>query len=211
MICDQVRLCLGAYALGSLDPGEDEEVRTHLDGCELCREEMTEFEGLPGLLADLTIEEASGPVQLSPTLYESLRARAAAEETAVRPRHRRLTLVAAAAVTALALGGGTFAYQQLQHGPKTFIGHTDSIQLAVQLKARPTGTALSVKVRGLPAHQHCELVAVGRNGAREDAGWWIANYEGEAIVTGMTSVPVPDLTAILVVDEHGKTLVRTNV
>lgn len=211
MTCHEARLNLGAYALGSLDDDEDAQVRTHIESCAACQEEMREFEGLPALLADLTIEEASGRVQPSPALYESLRARAAAEGASARPRHRaRLVLAAAAAASVLALGGA-FAWQHVGERSPTFHGRQGTVQLAVQLNDQPTGTAVTVKVHGLPAHEHCELIAVGHNGVREDAGWWVANYEGEAAVTGMTALTVPDITQILVVDDNGKTLVGTKV
>jgi hypothetical protein len=211
MTCEQVRLSLGAYALGSLDADEDAEVRAHVEDCPACQEELDEFEGLPALLAELTIEEASGRVQPSPSMYEALLVRAAAEDAAAHPRHRFLTLAAAAGVAVLALVGGTLGWQQLRSGPPEFRGHQGAVHLAVQLESRATGTALTVKVRGLPAHEHCELVAVGADGANEDAGWWVANYEGEATVTGMTAMSVPDLTKILVLDENGKQLVSTKV
>ena len=68
-----------------------------------------------------------------------------------------------------------------------------------------------MKVRGLPAHTHCQLIAVGVDGQREDAGWWIADYEGEATVTGTTALSRPDLAEIVVVDSDGNTLVSTPV
>jgi Putative zinc-finger len=210
--CDEARLSLGAFALGSLDADEDAEMRAHVEDCPVCREEMREFEALPALLADLTIEEASGRVQPSPALYESLRARAAAEDAAAHAGRRRLVLAAAAGVAVVALGGATFAWQQVDHGPKTYSSSsTGPAHLAVQLKAGPSGTGMTVKVRGLPANEHCTLIAVGRGGTREVAGSWVATYDGEATVTGWTALSIPQLTQVLVVDETGKQLLGVNV
>ena len=212
MTCEEARLSLGAYTLGALDPSEEAEVRAHLEECASCQEEMRALEGLPALLADLTIEEASGELQPSPALYESLRERAAAEDAAERDsRHRWLAPLAAAAVLVIAIGGGVLGWHQLNPGPKTFSHSQGAIHLAVQLKTQSTGTSLSVRVRGLPAHEHCQLLAIGAGGVREDAGWWIADYEGEAVVTGTTSFTIPQLSEIRVVDPAGKLLVNVKV
>ena len=62
--CDEVRMALGAYALGALDPREAAEVYEHLGWCPFCRVEADEFLGLPALLGRVTeadIEQASRP------------------------------------------------------------------------------------------------------------------------------------------------------
>jgi anti-sigma factor ChrR (cupin superfamily) len=211
MTCQEARISLGAYTLGSLDTREEAEVRAHLEACPDCQREARELQALPELLADLTIEEASGPPQPSAELYESLRDRALQEDRSSHARRRQLVLAVAAGVAVLGLAGGALAIDRVQTAPKTYTASQGDIQLKVQLKSQDTGTAMNVKVRGLPAHTHCQLIAVGVDGQREDAGWWIADYEGEATVTGNTALSRPDLTQILVVDSNGNTLVSTPV
>jgi anti-sigma factor ChrR (cupin superfamily) len=208
MTCQEARISLGAYTLGSLDTREEAEVRAHLEACPDCQREARELQALPELLADLTIEEASGPPQPSSALYESLRARAIEEH---HSRRRPVLLAIAAGVAVVALAGGGLAIEQVATAPKTYTAIQNDIRLQVQLKSQDSGTALTVKVRGLPAHTHCQLIAVGADGQREAAGWWIADYEGEATVTGTTALSRPDLTEILVVDSDGNTLVSTPV
>jgi predicted anti-sigma-YlaC factor YlaD len=214
--CDEARLSLGAYALGSLDEDEDAHVRAHVEDCADCRDEIHDLEGLPALLADLTIEEASGQVQPSPALYESLRARVEAEREPRRPARRHLVLAAAAGVAVLTLAGGAFAWQEMRgetpsSSGSTFSSSQGSAHLTVELNTRTTGTGLTVRVGGLPANEHCTLIAVGPDGKREVAGSWVATYEGEATVNGWTAFTIPQLTQVLVVDEQGHTLVGTSV
>jgi putative zinc finger protein len=57
---DAVRLALGGYVLGTLPPGEMEQVRTHLAGCAECRAEHAQLAGLPALLATVTAAEVAG-------------------------------------------------------------------------------------------------------------------------------------------------------
>lgn len=217
MTCEEARLSLGAYALGSLDDEDDAQVRAHVEDCPDCRAELRDLEGLPALLADLTIEEASGQVQPSPALYESLRARVEAEQQSRRPNRQQMVLAAAAGVAVVALGVGVLAWRDsgtdgTTASPNpTFSSSQGSVHMAVQLATRPTGTGLTVRVGGLPANEHCTLIAIDQNGEREVAGSWVATYEGEATVTGWTSISIPDLSQVLVVDEQGNTLVGTPV
>jgi hypothetical protein len=37
MTCDESELLLSAHAVGSLDPGEEDGLRLHLEGCRDCR------------------------------------------------------------------------------------------------------------------------------------------------------------------------------
>ncbi|MEU0968241.1 anti-sigma factor [Streptomyces sp. NPDC005917] len=76
---DPLRLALGGYVLGTLPPGEMEQVRVHLAECAECRAEHAQLAGLPALLATVTAAEAAG--ETVPTadgeLAERLVARAA--------------------------------------------------------------------------------------------------------------------------------------
>ncbi|MEV7323229.1 zf-HC2 domain-containing protein [Streptomyces sp. NPDC093970] len=58
--CDDLRLALGGYVLGTLPPAETERVRDHLAGCAECRAEQAQLAGLPALLATVTAAEVAG-------------------------------------------------------------------------------------------------------------------------------------------------------
>lgn len=103
--CDEVRMALGAYALGALDSREAAEVYEHLGWCPFCRVEADEFLGLPALLGRVTeadIEQASRPPRA--VLDRMLK---------VRARRRRITqavLAVAASLVICAVGGSIWLY-----------------------------------------------------------------------------------------------------
>ncbi len=77
------RVALGSYALGALDPGEADRVRTHLMECAACRTEYRELAGVPALLARISEAEMSAePAEPSAGMLAGLLARAAAREAA---------------------------------------------------------------------------------------------------------------------------------
>ncbi|MEO3875637.1 zf-HC2 domain-containing protein [Nonomuraea sp. B12E4] len=100
MTCEEVRLSLGAHALGALDPEEALEIDNHLATCESCGPELTELEGVAAFLGKVSERDielvASPPRQVLDRLLN---------DRARRSRRGRLLLVAAASVAVLAVGG----------------------------------------------------------------------------------------------------------
>jgi Predicted integral membrane protein len=111
--CDDVRMALGAYVLGSLDSKEAADVYEHLGWCPFCRVEADEFLGLPQLLGRVTeadIEQASRPPRA--VLDRMLK---------VTTRRRRITqavLTIAASVVIGVVGGSLWIYTS-QQSPET--------------------------------------------------------------------------------------------
>ncbi|WP_223167791.1 anti-sigma factor family protein [Nonomuraea sp. SYSU D8015] len=107
MTCEEVRLALGAHALGALEPDEALEIDTHLATCEVCGAELLELEGVASFLGKVSERDvelvASPPRQV---LDRLLNARAK------RSRRGRLLLVAAASAAVLGLGGTVWAVIQ---------------------------------------------------------------------------------------------------
>lgn len=111
MTCEEIRLALGAHALGALEPEEAEEIDTHLATCEECGAELLDLEGVAGFLGK--VSEADVALVASPprqVLDRLLRDRAR--------RHRRgRLLVAVAASAAVLVVGGTVWNVAQQQGP----------------------------------------------------------------------------------------------
>jgi hypothetical protein len=111
--CDDVRMALGAYVLGSLDSREAADVYEHLAWCPFCRVEADEFLGLPALLGRVTeadIEQAARPPRA--VLDRMLK---------VTTRRRRVTQAVLTIAASIVIGvvGGTFWIYSSQQSPET--------------------------------------------------------------------------------------------
>ncbi len=208
---DPMRLSLGAYVLGALDPAERAELEVHLGGCAGCRQELATLAGMPGLLGRIDAAEAEQASEPAPerllerTLGELVRRRR-------RDSRRRTVAAAAAAVVLTASGaGGALALTASQQrsapvGSQTVRAADPSsgVRASVQLRARPWGTQLTVNISGVPAGTRCRLVALGTGGRQEMAGTWQVSYTGSADVDGATAIPRGELTAVQVLDQHDR-------
>ncbi|HMF94118.1 MAG TPA: anti-sigma factor [Vicinamibacterales bacterium] len=106
MICADVNRDLDAYVDRELDAEAAAAIRQHLDGCARCRERVTERQALSRLVQSTGYRTAP----------DRLRARVAASAARSTSSHR-LMMWAAAAVLALAVGGGAVLVRSPQvHG-----------------------------------------------------------------------------------------------
>ena len=100
MTCEEVRLALGAQALGALEPDEAEEVDTHLATCEECGAELLELEGVAAFLGKVSERDvalvASPPRRVLDRLLN---------DRARRHRRGRRLLAVGATAAALVVGG----------------------------------------------------------------------------------------------------------
>ncbi|WP_343954038.1 zf-HC2 domain-containing protein [Nonomuraea longicatena] len=107
MTCEEVRLSLGAHALGALDPEEALEVDTHLATCEACGGELEELAGVAAFLGkvaepDVVVVERPPRGVLDRLLADRAR----------RRRRGRLWLAVAASVAVLGTGGAVWSAVQ---------------------------------------------------------------------------------------------------
>ena len=63
---DSFSLWDAAYVLGALSPAERREFEEHLAGCARCQRSVAELAGLPGLLAQVSPEDAAPTVRQRP-------------------------------------------------------------------------------------------------------------------------------------------------
>lgn len=204
------KLSLGAYALGTLDPDERARVESHLAGCEGCRESLSEFSPLPGLLARVSRAELTNePVVASELAFRRLLDAAGAQR---RTRRRRNLLAAAAAVVvALGAGAGVGVWAGAGgHGgtsATTVAASSGLVHARAAVSATDSGSKVQLWLHGVPAEERCRLVAIASDGHRETASSWEATYAGEATVTGWVSIPRHDIQRLVVETFDGKTLV----
>ncbi len=225
--CPEVEEALGALVLGALDPAERVQVEAHVRACPPCASALTEIAPMAGLLHRVGLTpaelEPAPPVVLERALDQIRReeaapagaADAASTENVVPLRRRRLPLLAAAAaaVLVLAAGGVWWSQQQAPTGAVTARGAsaTAGIKATVVLTPVEAGTTLALTLSGVKPGQECSLVAVSPSGHRDVASSWVANYEGEATLTGTAALPMADIDHLDITTPDGQTLLVIDV
>ena len=221
LACRQVQPLLGVLVLGVIDPEERPEVEAHLATCPRCAALVADLAVLPGLMHRVDSGDAMvGLPQPSPELTERVLAAGRASVRADRTRRRRTYGLAAAAVVVLVLiGAGMFAAVRPQHEPPPAASPrtvqatdtTTGVEAAVLLTPKPSGTRLDLTLDGVAPGEHCSLVAVSTDGRREVTSTWEASYEGQATVTGWTSMAEASIASFDVVTDDGRQLVSVDV
>lgn len=205
-------VALGAYLLGALDPRERAEVEHHLGECRRCRDEVAELAPLPGLMSRITVEEAiSGPPPVDDAMLERLLSAATRERRTAGVRRRVLAVAAAVALVAGSLGGVAAYRAMTAQTTHAVAASSGRVHLRVEMAAASNGTALTIWMSGVPAEEHCELIAISDTGAREVAGSWEATYSGTAVIKGTTAIPYAHLRQLVVQTYDGVNLLTTDV
>jgi anti-sigma factor RsiW len=236
-LCSWVRTSLGVYVLGAIDPAERAEVDAHLPSCSRCRDEVAALAGLPALLGRINEEQITQVAERPPELLDSLLAAASAE----RPNTRRhwLSLGVAAAVVLIvgALLGGLL--QPGSHEAAAPLPTTSSsaapatprssrpagevrkasnrarhITAWVGIDAQEWGTALTLRLTGVPPGSRCHLYAIAKDGRRDIAGSWAygaANDSEWEEFHGSTMISRGDLSRVEIVTTGGQRLLTIPV
>jgi anti-sigma factor RsiW len=229
--CRDIRLALGVYVVGAIDPTERTIVDVHLSHCPACREELAGLAGLPALLGrvpvgdaerlaldDAELKDLEEPsVKLLGSLLDQVTAR-----RKIR-RWRTITAAAAAAVIAVGSGmaGGVAVSGSLNHaalgrpaGEPEFVHNVNRrahIVGDVSYAPAASGVTMAVRVTGIAPGTNCQFWVVRSDGQRVLAGAWTVAY-GQRAGYWPASAPVaPAKIASFLVTSQGKTLVKIPV
>jgi len=229
LTCRDVKLSLGVYVVGAIDPADRALVDAHLSHCPECREELAGLAGLPALLgrvpaADaerltLAVTELRGLEEPSPEMLNSLLGQVAARRKARRWR----VLAAAAAAAVIAVGGGVASgmavsghrSQQRQQQPVVqAAGWPEQVQATsatthvtadVAYATGVAGTAMNVRVSDVRPGTTCEFWVVDSSGQRWLAASWTVTAR-HLQVWYPASSPVPPASVAGFQLTSGKTL-----
>lgn len=155
MTCEEVRLSLGAHALGALDPDEAMEIDTHLATCEVCGAELLDLEGVTeflGKVSERDVELVASPPH--EVLDRLLNARAK------RSRRGRLLLAVAASVALIAVSGTVWTLSQEPQARQTASApavRTESRTEAAQPYAIGDAPSADARLKSEPAPSRTAL------------------------------------------------------
>jgi anti-sigma-K factor RskA len=196
MTCEHVK-DVAAYALGTLEVADRERLEAHVPGCAECQEVLASVAGLPRLLAlvppdavrsgGTSQEDEPFEARPSEAMYQRLLAAALTR----RRSRRRLALIAAAAVLVVGGSAGGVAVLHARSAPAVQVvaGSAGEVKATVWLRELSNGTAVRLRLSGVPSEEHCSLVVVDRDGHREVASTWVATYSGTATIDSSTAIP----------------------
>ena len=176
--CAWIRLELGVYLLGAIEPAQRARVDHHLATCPSCRAELAALAGLPDLLRRVPADEATElsledtiPAVPGPPPGALLRRMAGG-------RRRSVLTVAAALVAGFAAALGGRALHAAAEPPATTAqaitadaaNPATGAWAAVRYTPQPWGTKLAVRVTGIPAGTRCQLLVMNTRGQDIAAG-----------------------------------------
>jgi hypothetical protein len=229
--CSRLRISLGVYVLGAIEPAERALLDEHLNVCGRCRDELASLAGLPALLSRVGEEQLA---QLGPPPEELLEPMLAQANRDIRTRRRRnvVLLIAAAAVLIIATGagmglvtrdGGRPAPRVSATAPpppqagRTLVGQdpVTGVRAQINLQSMRWGTALDMRVSGAPRGAHCRVFVVDKDGRSDIAGSWEVPYaarrEGSAQYFGSSMIATDQVASIEVRTLDGERLLRVPV
>ncbi len=227
---DSFSLLDAAYVLGALSPAERREFEEHLAGCASCRRSVAELAGLPGMLGQISPEDAA---QLAAQVQP---AEGGAAPTTLMPqvigmqRMRRRRLVAAVAGAAAALllivGGiaaGTGLLPFGQRNSPFLLAFSEvqptAITAIVEVVPATEGTDFQVECQygetneptSGGAHAIYEIWIVDRSGAAVEAKAWPAKPNRVMTPQAHSPLKVSRITAVEIRSSEGETLLRANL
>ena len=223
---DSFSLWDAAYVLGALSPAERREFEEHLAGCARCQRSVAELAGLPGLLAQVSPEDAALlAAQAQPADEEAPATLMPRVVGAQRTRRRRFVAAVAGAAAALILIVGGVATGLLP------FGQPDPALLAFS-QVRPTAMTAIVEV--VPAdegtdfrvecqygeaneptsggaHETYEIWIVDRLGTAVEAKSWTARPDRVMRPQAHSNWKMPRISAVEIRSSDGETLLRADL
>jgi hypothetical protein len=175
----ELRLSLGAYALGDLPAEERATLAAHLEGCAECREELRSLEGVAALLpladpARIEQPAARPPADLGARIEAQIAAESAREGRVKRRRRFRLGVGGAVAVAAVAallaifvlpIGGENSPAEEVQFGSVA-----NGVSIKATLEPHAFGTEIQMYVKGVQSGTLCRVFLRDADGRTFSAG-----------------------------------------
>jgi hypothetical protein len=195
--CDNedLRIAVGALALGALDPEEAREVRQHLAECPECQEEYASFVGVKrvmdiGLLgAPMPELPASEP----PRRRSPFRSPVPAPFRVPRRRRILAGAVSFAAALALVVGGfwaGHSRAPSLTAGGEALPAVTQrGVTAQLSYQDHGWGTSVVAKMSGTPEGLNCTLYVVAKNHAVIPLSNWRSVADKAIAIPAATALP----------------------
>ena len=192
----QLRLSLGSYVLGSLEPADRAALDAHLPGCPDCREELASYAAIPALMSRVSIDQLRQPTPPVPPAVLSRALDAVAVDRAGTAtqlhRWRRATVLTAAAAAIVAVVFGATILRTRTPSPPDGTPLVAAAGVSASgsafLQAKPWGTAVTLQLQGLPQGDGFTAWVTAPDGTRSIAASWTPVPDGHATLTGAANI-----------------------
>jgi hypothetical protein len=226
---DSFSLLDAAYVLGALSPAERREFEEHLAGCASCQRSVAELAGVPGLLGQVSPEDAAFlAARVQPaegdTAPTTLMPRMIGEQ---RTRRRRLlaAVVGAAAALILIIGGVALGAGLLPFGQRNspFLLAFSEVQpttitAIVEVVPASEGTDFLVECQYAETNQPTggtsetyEIWIIDRSGTAVEAKAWPAKPGRVMTPQAHSPLKVSRLATVEIRSSAGETLLRADL
>jgi hypothetical protein len=230
---------MAGYLMEMLTPDERRRADGHLTSCVACRDEIESLQEWTSALRDIPEEMVlDGPPDDADLLLQRTLRQVRQESAGSRLRRLTVLSTAAAAVLAVAVGGGVIlgrgtapvdtpeargsasasASAQVSTPPGTRTVTAMDAATGARINATVTPAIgwvrVSATVGGIPAGEKCRLEVVGRNGEVVPAGSWLVSPAGESNGTTLNGSALLDpaqVAAVQVTNYAGKKYVTAVV
>jgi hypothetical protein len=215
-----------AYVMGALDPPDRRAYEQHLTVCDRCRSAVSELAGMPGLLAQLDVEEVLAPRATPEPPPDTLLPRMAAAAGRLQRRRKvwgGLAGLAAAAclITAIVVAAGTLTSNTpAQQGTALVMSAVTAapVTATVRLHSVEWGTDVSLDCTYAPkksdgddkvAHPSYRLVVVPKDGGRvQQVAQWTGLAGKTVKMSGATDLKPSQIAEIRLVSSKDVTLLH---
>jgi Putative zinc-finger len=221
--CHTFRELLGVYVVGAIEPSERSLLDAHLNQCYGCREELAGLAVLPALLHRIPVDEAEeiarsdqAGLELNDPAPQVLGG-LLAEVGARRRKRRARTVFAVAAAVIVAVGGGAVVsaatgsagHQQIAASRfEQASAVRGPLSATVRYDGSHLGTAMWVRVRGVPEWTLCKFWVTTADGQSELVGGWLVGSGGDGLWYQTWSTVHPANVTGFVLTAAGKVLLR---
>jgi len=223
---------MAGYLMEMLTPEEKLRADEHLTGCAECRAEIESLQEWSSALREIPDEMLlDGPPEDADLLLQRTLRQVRTEASGGRVRRIAVLATAAAAVVAVAIGGGVVlgrgtadtSVPQAQGSSAPVVPGTRTVtatdpatkaELSATIVPAAGWIRVSATVKGIPAGERCRLEVMGRDGQAILAGSWLVSPAGEADGTplnGSALIDSAEVTAVRVVNTSGKEFVTATV
>jgi anti-sigma-K factor RskA len=227
---DRYSLLDAAYVLGALSPAERREFEEHLAGCAACQAAVSELAGMPGLLAQVSPDDAALFAEQTSQAVEdeappkTLLTAHIAEQR--KGRRRLVTALVAAAAALVVIAGGiasSVGLLPLGKSPSPFLlafSHVQqsAITATVEVVPQPEGTDFRVEcqyaaggVHPREAYDTYGIWIVDRSGLAVEAKTWPAKPNRVMRPEAHSPLQVSRIDSIEIRDSAGQTLLRADL